>query len=512
MKEIYSLLESLHYDLPDLTPRHFLHHAAMEAFLWKRLPEVQNPTLIDLHPSLGNKDHLRSMILKVQETHFPFGTGWEGLIHLKSTQDKNALESNAYIHVVLEIPYSQMLKLSTDSDDLEDEADIFVEDDTPFHIVVCMTAEASFCLLKAQYLQCDIGFKRVIGFKEFELGGLHPETRTGITYCHIYLNRQSAVAHQIIFQKIEEIVLKDTGECLQWRHLHANDISDMVGILEIAVDQHGRQAKGLGRHLKSLARKLPVKADLHEPHCSIQELSEYDHLRCILRLCMNHFFHNIRKTSVPDTVRQAMHSLVCMEHKNWDGALALISSEGRKASRDWLNDKIRAKFAFPGICWEKSFIPRSVWLSGNSTTNLIESMHFDVNLEGTSCTLNTISLGICASYQCGHMSESITRGIKHKSNSHQKMFATQAVAIEHSNKRLKEAHQVKVDKESRLSQARIGKGSPEHAALALQRATKHYNKALEASLQTVGSGSGRVGLLLPQNVGDARQHRQPSSM
>lgn len=71
-----------------------------------------------------------------------------------------------------------MLELSTDSDDLHDDADVLLEDNTPFRIVVCMKVEASFCLLKAQYLQCDIAFKRVVGFKEFELGGLNPETRT----------------------------------------------------------------------------------------------------------------------------------------------------------------------------------------------------------------------------------------------------------------------------------------------------------------------------------------------
>lgn len=54
---------------------------------------------------------------------------------------------------------------------------------------------------------------------------------------------------------------------------------------------------------------------------------------------------------------------------------------------DWLADKIRAKFAFPGICWEKSFIPLSIWKVADSTTNIIESVHADVNREGVSCTL-----------------------------------------------------------------------------------------------------------------------------
>lgn len=45
-------------------------------------------------------------------------------------------------------------------------------------IVVCMSRESSQRLLDAQYLQSDIGFKRVIGFHEFELGGLDWESCT----------------------------------------------------------------------------------------------------------------------------------------------------------------------------------------------------------------------------------------------------------------------------------------------------------------------------------------------
>lgn len=53
------------------------------------------------------------------------------------------------------------------------------------------------------------------------------------------------MAHQIVFQKIEEIVKQDTGDELKWRHLHASGILEMTGILEIAVDQHGGPSKGL---------------------------------------------------------------------------------------------------------------------------------------------------------------------------------------------------------------------------------------------------------------------------
>jgi hypothetical protein len=60
----------------------------------------------------------------------------------------------------------------------------------------------------------------------------------------VYLNRQTAAAHHFIFKKIEEIIKMDTGESLQWRHLHANSVYNFTGILHWSADQHGGQAKG----------------------------------------------------------------------------------------------------------------------------------------------------------------------------------------------------------------------------------------------------------------------------
>ena len=39
------------------------------------------------------------------------------------------------------------------------------------------------------------------------------------------------------------------------------------------------------------------------------------------------------------------------------------------------------------MCWEKSYIPLSIWRAGESNSNLIESVHADVNREGVRCTL-----------------------------------------------------------------------------------------------------------------------------
>ena len=46
-----------------------------------------------------------------------------------------------------------------------------------------------------------------------------------------------------------------------------------------------------------------------------------------------------------------------------------------------------SKFSLPSICWQRSFIPIDIWRVGDNTSNIIESLHFDVNCEGKSCTL-----------------------------------------------------------------------------------------------------------------------------
>ena len=86
------------------------------------------------------------------------------------------------------------------------------------------------------------------------------------------------------------------------------------------------------------------------------------------------------------------------------------------------------------MCWEKSFIPLIIWRSGDANSNLIESVHADVNREGISCTLvggiikgkafdlmklRTLKAqemaGICSLYNSGHIVENATKSLKRKS-------------------------------------------------------------------------------------------------
>ncbi len=105
-------------------------------------------------------------------------------------------------------------------------------------------------------------------------------------------------------------------------------------------------------------------------------------------------------------MKEKMRSLICTYHYTWEDTLEYIRVKGGKAGSgmsliftyyirsnslpsdiDWVQDKVRSKFAFPGICWSKSYIPLPVWRVGASNSNIIEGLHADVNREGVACTL-----------------------------------------------------------------------------------------------------------------------------
>ncbi|KAF8176638.1 hypothetical protein K438DRAFT_71132 [Mycena galopus ATCC 62051] len=379
--QIFRLLGGLREDLPDITPRSFLRHPTVLSYLHDKYPDLQTPTLSHLHSSLANRAHLGAYIDQAKKTHFPKGTDWKGVQQRKEYQDANMDTKDHYIRTIL---------------DLDDDTLVNHEEDDPpkasdgkrTRIIICMSPEGSRRLLQAQYVQSDIGFRRIVGFLEFEMACMDRDANTSVIFCRIYLNRQTAAAHQHIFHEIEKLVYIDTGFTLQWRHLHATSLDDWEGmILHWAVDQHRGQAKGLGLHLWDLAQALDGAMDLHEVTRPLASLTPYEHLVRILRLCVVHFHRRIKSCNVSEEVRQLMRSLVCISHTDWDGTIARIKQLGGKPAIDWVNDKITAQFPFPAICWEKSLIPLPIWQAGERHSNLIETVHRDVNREGVHCTL-----------------------------------------------------------------------------------------------------------------------------
>ncbi|KZP03615.1 hypothetical protein FIBSPDRAFT_768689, partial [Athelia psychrophila] len=453
-QQVFSLLSSIEQDLPDLTSRRFLRHSVTRAYLHDHFPTTPSPSLADLHISLANRAHVNTYIVQVQNRCFPLGTGWKGLVHLKSLQDEKMPREDCYIRYMAEIPLEG---LPTHD---EDDPEPAVSTDRMLRVIICMKPASSRRLLTAQYVQSDIAFKRVAGFLEFELGGLDLSANIAVTYCRVYLNRQTAYAHAFVFKQIEQIVREDTGTSLQWRHLHSDSLEDHVGILQWAGDQHGGQAKaGLGLHLQSIAAALPPRYDLHQTHRLLSSLTAYEHLWRIFRLCRVHVERNIKTSSVPENVKRKMRSLICVTHHDFEGTLRDISKEGGKKGADWVQDKICCKFAFPGICWERSFIPRPIWQVANSTTNVLESLHADVNREGKFCSLvggvkkgqffDDMKLrsleafertGVRPSYKSGHKSENISQGLKRSMVARRKTLASEDDNIHTANKRLRSAN------------------------------------------------------------------------
>ena len=151
---------------------------------------------------------------------------------------------------------------------------------------------------------------------------------------------------------IDSIVKEDTGSSLHWHHLHADSLEELTGILHWVGDQHGGQAKGrlgspsfsvshsvigLGLHLKTIAAQLSQHNDLHEPHCTLVDLDVFDHLRRIFRLCTIHFYQNTRQKALPETVKNKMRSLACVEHPDFEHCLQDIEVEGGKTAAGMLD-------------------------------------------------------------------------------------------------------------------------------------------------------------------------------
>ncbi|KAI0041139.1 hypothetical protein FA95DRAFT_1473123, partial [Auriscalpium vulgare] len=359
-REIASLLYSMGNDLAEATPRKLLRHPSVQAYLRQRLPA--------------------SYIRHAKAEAFPLGTGWKGLAHLMKEQRLAHGAAAQYVRYMDEIPLTSLAHWDASQSSDGKTSDYL-------RIVICMEPEQSARLLKAQYLQSDIAFRRVPDFYEFELGGWDRLNKTALVYCRIFLTSQSAATHFVAFQKLEEIVQSDTNRHLLWRHIHSSSLHHPTGIMHWASDQHGGQAKGLGLHLCAVARTVDDRPDFHEPERLLSELAEYDHLRRLFRLCSVHVYRNIKTCAVSESVKQHMRSLVCIQHDSWDETLEIIEREGGRAGNAWLQDKIRSRFAFPGMCWKQSFIPLDIWRAGDRNSNLIEAAHADVNWEGTGCTL-----------------------------------------------------------------------------------------------------------------------------
>jgi hypothetical protein len=104
------------------------------------------------------------------------------------------------------------------------------------------------------------------------------------------------------------------------------------------------QLLGLGLYIRSVAQHVPDRLDFHQPHRLLSQLSKYEHLHRVFRLCATHIFHNIQSCSVSDKVKNAMRTLVCLHHEDWDGTLKMIEQDGGVAGKSEFSKSLFLQF------------------------------------------------------------------------------------------------------------------------------------------------------------------------
>ncbi|KAJ7065891.1 hypothetical protein B0H15DRAFT_807690 [Mycena belliarum] len=354
-----SLLLDLNWKLADATPRKLVVESGFMFGLRRHLgwSRLSDPALSELHPSLGNLDHVRRYINALRTVLYPEGTGLEGLCAAPC-------QGTSRVSRVRSI----------------------------FHLVICMFKSMSEYLMRTKMLSLDTAFKRIHGkWEEFEMETWNTDkmkcalirTSSAVVGTRAFTTSQSAQAHLILFTRIFEIASSDTGIAVQFRHIHGEGMELWIA------DAHKGQGIGAGMFCQSLCIGSDLFCPL-EPTRLLSSLTPVEHLRRFYRFCGTHYKRNIDElrphTTAP--VRKAMLSLASShEHPDLEGALKVIENGGKKA-KAWLKDKITGtKFALPALYQPMSLIPLDIWKAAPSTTNGNEQAHRSINRDGVNLTI-----------------------------------------------------------------------------------------------------------------------------
>ncbi|KAF8583185.1 hypothetical protein K439DRAFT_1507081, partial [Ramaria rubella] len=331
------LLDGLGWKLADATPRRIILDSAFMSGLQKALgwKGQRDPTLSDLHPSLGNADHAARLINNLRETYYPYGTGLKGAYHLLEEHKQLSCE-DAYVRCV-------------------EEHDIPGEGS--FRFVICMFKAMSELLVATKRPSIDTSFKRLHKWQEFEIEAWFSEYLRSIVVARGFTTSQSAAAHHILFRRIFAIVHKDTSKVVQFRHIHG------VGFDTFMADGHKGQASGLILCCEEICRNMAGYCSI-EWSKALHSLTPYKHLARMYQYCFSHFTRNVHglRAHVSANVRGAMMSIASAEPlPDFEGTLKLIRSGGKKAI-DWLKDKESSSgFALAALYQPASKIPIDVW-------------------------------------------------------------------------------------------------------------------------------------------------------
>ena len=166
------LLLELDWKLADATPRKLMTDSGFIYSLRRCLGWSQpcDPTFADLHPSLGNLDHVRRLIIQLRKTFFPKGTDFEGSSAITFYIPMNHDTDNVVLHLGAVQLVEQHLELPLSAQYIRCAETHTIEGGKKFQLVICMSKDMSQQLLDALYLSIDTSFKRVHGrWQEFEM-------------------------------------------------------------------------------------------------------------------------------------------------------------------------------------------------------------------------------------------------------------------------------------------------------------------------------------------------------
>ncbi|KIJ31740.1 hypothetical protein M422DRAFT_266489 [Sphaerobolus stellatus SS14] len=391
---IEEFLLKLGWRLADATPRRLHTESSFLSDLHRLLgwSKARDPTLSDLHPSLGNMHHTGRIIQEVRSRVYPYGTGFEAAGNICK---EHAILNNEFTYV-----------RCVETHDLKGHA--------AFRLIVCMFPAMSALLLSTKCISIDTSFKRVHQWQEFEIEAWFSQYDRSIVFARALMNSQSAEAHLILFQRIFGIAEKDTGRELRMRHIHGDELDT------VTADGHRGQAIGnWGRLCQSKCQSMAGYC-AYEPTKALHALTPTDHLKRCYHYCFSHHTRHVRalRGQVEENVRTSMMALASAEELPapiYDLVISTILSGGKKAV-DWLKDKEAADgWALAAIYRPKSKIPLDVWKAAPSTSNGNEQAHRNINRDGTKLSvLAVIQFGQGVDFcQLESIDTFILHGVRH---------------------------------------------------------------------------------------------------
>jgi hypothetical protein len=176
------------------------------------------------HLDLLNQSAIDHIIRVERTKQFPHGTDFLGVQYQMTHQDP----TNLYARVATMYPDGQFM-------------------------IACQFKEQSRLLFKADEIHIDKTFKRT-NCQELEINTHSHEARRIGTIACVFTDSEDELGNYRAINIISEIAEEDMGAHVPWGHLTSKSTS--CCIKAILVDEHGGQAKGLGRYF---AEKYPSR-------------------------------------------------------------------------------------------------------------------------------------------------------------------------------------------------------------------------------------------------------------